>query len=44
MAGPDAPTEVAAKPVGKDGVRVTWKDNASDEDGYLLEIRPTGAD
>lgn len=37
---PDAPTEVAAKSVGKDGVRVTWKDNASDEDGYLLEIKP----
>ncbi|MEV8373525.1 fibronectin type III domain-containing protein [Kribbella sp. NPDC056861] len=38
----NAPTEVAAKSVGKDGVRVTWKDNASDEDGYLLEIKPHG--
>ncbi|NEA30916.1 fibronectin type III domain-containing protein [Streptomyces sp. SID13031] len=39
---PDSPTEIAAKSVGKDGVRVTWKDNATDEDGYLLEIKPQG--
>ncbi|WBQ03962.1 fibronectin type III domain-containing protein [Kribbella sp. CA-293567] len=38
-----SPTEVAAKSVGKDGVRLTWKDNSSDEDGYLLEIRPRGS-
>jgi hypothetical protein len=38
--GAGTPTEVAAKSIGSDGVRVTWKDNATDEDGYLLEIRP----
>ena len=38
--GAGTPTEVAAKSIGTDGVRVTWKDNATDEDGYLLEIKP----
>ncbi len=37
-----APTEVAVKSAGADQVRVTWKDNATDEDGFLLEIRPDG--
>jgi hypothetical protein len=38
--GAGTPTEVAAKSIGTDGVRVTWQDNATDEDGYLLEIKP----
>jgi hypothetical protein len=38
--GAGAPTEVAARSIGTDGVRVSWKDNAIDEDGYLLEIKP----
>ncbi|MEV6413087.1 fibronectin type III domain-containing protein [Kribbella sp. NPDC051718] len=38
--GAGTPTEVAAQSIGTDGVRVTWTDNATDEDGYLLEIKP----
>ncbi|GAA3600127.1 fibronectin type III domain-containing protein [Kribbella ginsengisoli] len=38
--GAGTPTEVAARSIGTDGVRVSWTDNATDEDGYLLEIKP----
>ncbi|MEV6287832.1 hypothetical protein [Kribbella sp. NPDC051770] len=36
------PTDVAVKSAGGDLVRVTWKDNATDEEGFLLEIKPDG--
>lgn len=39
---PEAPGEVAVKSVGGDGVRVSWTDNTTDEEGFLLEIRPAG--
>ncbi len=39
---PNAPTQVTIKSIGTNAVRVTWKDNAPDEDGYLLEIKPQG--
>jgi hypothetical protein len=35
-------TDVAVKSAGADEVRVTWKDNATDEQGFLLEIKPDG--
>lgn len=38
-----APTNLAASIVNANGIRFTWTDNASDADGYLLEIRPAGA-
>jgi hypothetical protein len=41
-AQPGTPTNVAAKSVSADGIRVSWTDNASDEDGYLLEIKARG--
>lgn len=37
-----APSDVAVKSAGADEVRVTWKDNSSDEEGFLLEIKPDG--
>lgn len=40
--GAGTPTGLAATSIGTEGVRVTWKDNATDEDGYLLEIKPAG--
>jgi len=36
------PTNVTAKSLSGDGVRVTWTDNATGEDGYPLEIKATG--
>ena len=48
--GPDAPTEVAATDgTNENGVRVTWTDNAQDEDGYRIyrngkEVGTVGAD
>jgi hypothetical protein len=38
-----APTALAATAVGLDAVKLTWRDNASDEEGYLVEIQPRGA-
>jgi hypothetical protein len=35
-------SEVTVKSIGKEVVRISWTDNASDEDGYLLEIKPRG--
>ena len=34
------PTNVTAKSLPDNGIRVTWTDNATDEEGYLLEIKP----
>jgi hypothetical protein len=38
------PTQLKADlmPITVSGFKVTWKDHASDEDGYLLEIKPEG--
>jgi hypothetical protein len=39
------PTDLAASVMPAGGVRFTWTDHASDEDGYLLEVRAAaGAD
>jgi hypothetical protein len=38
------PTGLAAAVVDPNGIRFTWTDHASDEDGYLLEVRPAGGD
>jgi hypothetical protein len=40
--GAGTPTNVTAKSISGDGVRITWTDNASDEEGYLLEIKTSG--
>ncbi len=34
-----APTDFMATPMPAGGIQFTWTDHASDEDGYLLEIR-----
>jgi Fibronectin type III domain len=39
--GPSTVPKVAA--VDEEAVTFTWPDNASDEDGYLLELKPSGA-
>jgi hypothetical protein len=41
--GAAAPTDLAARLMSRDAVLFTWVDNASDEEGYLLEVRPEGA-
>lgn len=38
-----APSDLAAKVMTADGIRFTWTDHASDEDGFLLETKPDGA-
>ena len=38
-----APTGLAASVMSANGIRFTWTDHASDEEGYLLEARPHGA-
>jgi hypothetical protein len=37
-----APTDLKASIVNSTGVRFTWTDRASDEDGYLLEVQAEG--
>ncbi|MFI9384781.1 fibronectin type III domain-containing protein [Kutzneria sp. NPDC052558] len=37
------PTELKAKVLQSNGILFTWTDNASDEEGYLLEDKPAGA-
>jgi hypothetical protein len=39
-----APTDLKAAVMHANGIRFTWTDHASDEEGYLLEIRPAGSD
>jgi hypothetical protein len=41
--GAAAPTAVNAKVLQSNGILFTWTDNASDEEGYLLEDKPGGA-
>jgi hypothetical protein len=38
-----APTELHATVMHANGIRFTWTDHASDEEGYLLEVRPAGS-
>ncbi|MGW6444231.1 fibronectin type III domain-containing protein [Lentzea sp. NPDC055074] len=38
-----AATELKAEVKNANGILFTWKDRASDEDGYLIEVRPAGA-
>ncbi|GAA1951735.1 fibronectin type III domain-containing protein [Amycolatopsis minnesotensis] len=38
-----APSGLAAKVMTADGIRFTWTDHATDEDGFLLEGKPEGA-
>jgi hypothetical protein len=38
-----APTGLKAKVLQSNGIQLTWTDNASDEDGYLVEDEPAGA-
>ncbi|MCP3803988.1 fibronectin type III domain-containing protein [Allokutzneria sp. A3M-2-11 16] len=37
------PTDVRATVMHANGIRFTWTDNASDEAGYLIEVRAAGA-
>ena len=36
--------EGALAPITVSGFKLTWKDRARDEDGYLLEMKPEGDD
>ncbi|MCU1686374.1 MAG: hypothetical protein JWQ81_7113 [Amycolatopsis sp.] len=38
-----APTEFTATVMDPNGIKFTWTDHASDEDGYLLESKPKGS-
>src|SRR5947209_6380879 len=37
-----APTDLKAAVMDANGIRFTWTDHASDEEGYLLEVKPAG--
>ena len=41
--GAAQPTDVRATVMHANGIRFTWTDNASDEAGYLIEVRASGA-
>jgi hypothetical protein len=36
------PTDLSASIVHANGIQFTWADHASDEEGYLLEVKPAG--
>lgn len=38
-----APTEVKATVMTSQGIRFTWRDNATDEDHYAIEVKAAGA-
>jgi hypothetical protein len=40
--GPATPSNLTASGVSQTQIRLTWQDNASDEDGYLIFRTPTG--
>jgi hypothetical protein len=42
-AGQGAPTDLRATVMDPNGIRFTWTDHASDEDGYLVEVRAAGS-
>jgi hypothetical protein len=37
-----APTELTATVMHANGIRFTWTEHASDEEGYLIEVKPHG--
>lgn len=41
--GAGAPTDFKATAMDPNGIKFTWTDHASDEDGYLLESKPRGS-
>ncbi len=41
---PGAPTELSASPLAGPAIHVTWKDNSTDEDGFVLERKVAGGD
>jgi hypothetical protein len=38
-----APTDLRGSVVNGDGIRFTWTDHSTDEEGFLLESKPSGA-
>jgi hypothetical protein len=38
-----APTNLTATVMNANGIKFTWTDHASDEAGYLIEVRPAGS-
>jgi len=38
-----APTDLKATVMDANGVKLTWTDHASDEEGYLLEVKPASS-
>jgi hypothetical protein len=42
-AGAAAPTDLKATVMHANGIKFTWTDHASDEEGYLLEVKPEGS-
>src|SRR5262249_53059064 len=38
-----APTDLKAAVMHSSGIRFTWTEHASDEEGYLLEVKPQGS-
>jgi hypothetical protein len=38
-----APTDLVATVMNPNGIKFTWTDHASDEEGYLLEAKPDGS-
>jgi hypothetical protein len=38
-----APTDLVATVKGSDAIAFTWADHAADEEGYLIEVQPTGS-
>jgi len=41
--GGAAPTDLKATVKDANGIQFTWTDHASDEEGYLLEVRPAAS-
>lgn len=42
--GPAAPTGLTAAPLAGPAIHVTWKDNSTDEDNFVLERRVAGGE
>jgi len=38
-----APTDLTATVMHANGIKFTWADHASDEEGYLIEVKPAGS-
>ncbi|WP_344311539.1 fibronectin type III domain-containing protein [Fodinicola feengrottensis] len=41
--GGGAPTDLKATVMNANGIKLTWTDRASDESGYLVEVKPAGS-